>query len=317
MTTFAKVAAATGLTLALVGCAGQPTSSLAGSANIPLVRSARQTVALPDGTQLGRREMPLFTRLHEFRPGLSGELQYGGGTVQTVPKVYVLYWRFSGQGDPKKAERTILDAFLSGVGGSLWLSTVTQYYDTVDGNITNPVGEYVKSKKHGFLDDNKTKIGIPTDADLQMEAMKLADKFGVSADASYVIATPHDHNTSGFGTQYCSYHGAFTYKGVVISYTDMPYVSDAGTQCGAGSVNNPGTYDGVSLVAGNELAESQTDPDLNNTGWGGVFGEIADICANNPNDPPINSTFSTGSFPTEALYSDTSSACSQTGPSGQ
>jgi hypothetical protein len=224
----------------------------------------------------------------------------------------VLYWKLKGKGDPGKAERTILDSFLAGVGGSKWLSTVTEYYDSSNGNITNPKGQY--SGASGSLDDNTTKIDIPTDADLQAEAKKLADKFGADANASYVIATPHGHNTSGFGTEYCAYHGAFSYNGVVIAYTDMPYMSDAGGSCGAGSVNNPGTYDGVSIVEGHELAETQTDPGADYSGWGGGSGEIGDICAW---QSLVNSEFTTGSYPTQPLYSDKSAACSQTGPKGK
>lgn len=313
MHNFVKLALPASLALALAACGGQSTSSLPSQQALSQAHQAQSTSKLADGIQFGHHEMAL--RGHQaMHPNLSGLLNYGGGNVQTSPKIYVLYWKFKGQGDPGGAERKILDSFLAGVGGSTWLSTDTEYYDTANGNITNPLNQYVNGKKTGFLNDNKTAIGIPTDAELQTEAMKLADKFGADANASYVIATPHGHNTSGFGTQYCAYHGSFSYKGVIIAYTDMPYMSDAGQSCGAGIINNPGTYDGVTIVEGHELAETQTDPGADYSGWGGNDGEIGDICAW---QNIVNTQFSKKvTYPTQPLYSDQSGACSQTGPSG-
>jgi hypothetical protein len=316
MHNFVKLAGSASLALALAACGGQSSVPPAQQA-LTQSHQAQSTGKLADGVQFGRVKMAL--RGHQaMHPNLSGLLNYGGGQIQSVPKIYVLYWKFKGEGDPGGAERKILDTFLGAVGGSTWLSTVTQYYDTANGNITNPTGQYVNGKKTGFLNDNKTAIGVPTDADLQAEAMKLADKFGADPNASYVIATPHDHNTSGFGTQYCAYHGAFSYKGTVIAYTDMPYMSDAGVSCGAGIINNPGTYDGVTIVEGHELAETQTDPGADYSGWGGNEGEIGDICAwqNIVNTDFGGKGKKSVIYPTQPLYSDESSSCSQTGPSG-
>ncbi len=91
---------------------------------------------------------------------------------------------------------------------------------------------------------------------------------------------------------------------------------DAGSSCGQGSVNTPGTIDGVSIVAGHEQGEVEGDP-FPSTGWTDASGaEIGDKCAwtglqNNPN---------AGGFPTQPLWSNASnaglaSACSRTNPS--
>ena len=45
-----------------------------------------------------------------------------------------------------------------------------------------------------------------------------------------------------------------------ITYTNLPYITDAGSSCGEDSVNgSSGTLDGVSIVEGHELAEAITD----------------------------------------------------------
>jgi hypothetical protein len=311
-----KLAVPAGLTFALAACGGQTNTSvpsLTGQGAASSSHQAQSTQKLADGIQLGRHYFGIRGSHTNPNPNLSGLLNYGGGQIQSVPKIYVIYWKFKGQGDPGKAEFKLLNSFLSGVGSSAWLNTVTQYYDTNDGNITNPAGQYHSGKKSGFLKDNKTAIpNVPTDAQLQLEAQKLVDKFGADPNASYVVATPHGHSTSGFGTEYCAYHGAFTYKGTVIAYTDMPYMSDAGPSCGSGFVNNPGTYDGVTIVEGHELAETQTDPGADYSGWGGNEGEIGDICA--WDSTTSNQPFTTGTYPVQPLYSDTAKACVLSGP---
>ena len=98
---------------------------------------------------------------------------------------------------------------------------------------------------------------------------------------SYVVATPHGRSTSGFGTQWCAYHGYTSGYGTNIPYTDMPYIPDAGGSCGSNFINagSGGTDDGVSIVGGHELAETQTDPGAGN-GWLDSSGsEIGDKCA--------------------------------------
>jgi len=82
---------------------------------------------------------------------------------------------------------------------------------------------------------------------------------------------------------------------------------DAGAGCGQGSVNYPGTLDGVTIVGGHEQAETETDP-FPNSGWIDANGaENGDKCAwiqleNNP---------FAGGFPTQPLWSNSGSHCVQ------
>jgi serine protease len=280
-------------------------------------QKAQSAVKLMDGLTLSHHEMPIYTG--QPQRDLTGRLVYGGGVVQHGPKIYVLYWGLKNSGgDPNGVEK-LMNKFLDDVGGSNWLSTVTQYYDVVNGvttDIDNPEHQFTsKGKVKQYIDDDSTTVPAhPTDAQIQSEAKKLADKFGGSEDASYVVVTPHNHNIQGFGTSYCAYHGAFSYNGAIIPYTVMPYIPDAGASCGAGFVNSPGTDDGVSIVEGHELAETQTDPGADYSGWGGSSGEIGDICA--WNKKTSNQKINKGTFPVQPLYSDVAAGCTLTGPSG-
>ena len=229
------------------------------------------------------------------RPARGRNLVYHGGPILKSPLVYVVYWGWTS--DPS-GEQSYLNSFLSGVGGSSWLNTVTQYYSNAQGYITNPSGQYA-----GSWSDNTNQLpSHPTDSQVQAEANRAASHFGgANANAAYIVATPTGHSTSGFGTQWCAYHG---YTGSV-SYTDFPYMTDAGSSCGANIISGP--LDGVSIVGGHEYAESITDPQLN--AWYNSGGsEIGDLCA------WVNiqlTSFSTGNFATQPLWSNHSSSCVQ------
>ena len=213
--------------------------------------------------------------------------------MQTAPAIYVDFWGWSS--DPA-GEKPYLTNFLTGIGGTNWLSTVHQYSNA------GYTGDLLK----GTWSHTATVPTHPTDAQIQAQAVKAAHHFnvGTSVNVQIVVATPHGHSTSGFGTQWCAYHGAVS-ADPDITYTNLPYQSDAGTACGEGSVNNPGTNDGVSIVEGHEMAESITDPLIN--AWYDSSGEeIGDKCAWINLQ---NITLSTGTFPVQPLWSNAISGC--------
>jgi hypothetical protein len=224
-------------------------------------------------------------------PDIRGNLINHGGPVQTAPKVYVDFWGWTS--DPS-GEKAYLTSFLKGIGGTAWLSTVKQYG-------AGSTLSVVKTWSHAA-----TVPLHPTDAQIQNQAVKTANHFaaGTSVNVQIVVATPTGHSSSGFGTQYCAYHGAVS-ADPNITYTNLPYQSDAGSACGEGSVNSPGTEDGVSIVEGHELAEAITDPLLN--AWFDSSGqEIGDKCAWINLQ---NITTSTGTFPVQPLWSNAVSGC--------
>lgn len=229
------------------------------------------------------------------QPGVSpmaaSNLINHGGPVQTAPTVYVVFWGWAS--DPS-GEQTYLTNFLASAGGTSWLSSVNQY------------GSSYNSRLAGTWSDTTSVPTHPTDAQIQAEASKAATHFatGTSVNVQIVVATPTGHSTTGFGTQWCAYHGAVSSK-PNITYTDLPYMTDAGASCGKGSVNSPGTLDGVSIVEGHELAEAITDPLLN--AWYDSSGqENGDKCAWTGLH---NITTSRGTFAVQPLWSNSGSHC--------
>jgi hypothetical protein len=224
---------------------------------------------------------------------ITGPLLNNGGPVQTAPVIYVVYW---GWGSDPNGEQVYLNDFLSTVGGNPWLNTVVQY--SAAGNPTNLYG--------GSWSDPSAIPTQPTDAQIQSEALAAVHHFGLgtSVNIQIVVATPTGHSTAGFGIAggFCAYHGKIAaYPNV--TYTNLPYMTDAGSACGANLVNGP--LDGVSIVEGHELAESITDPLLN--AWKDASGnEIGDKCAWT-NLADITTTL--GKFAVQPLWSNAANGC--------
>ena len=155
------------------------------------------------------------------------------------------------------------------MGGTAWLYTVFQYGGGWTGDLLA-----------GTWSDSTAIPANPTDAQIQAEAAAAASHFGVgtSDNVEIVVATPTGHSTAWFGSNFCAYHGVIS-SDKNVTYTNLPYMTDAGTNCGKDSVNGSnGLLDGVSIVEGHELAESITDPLLN--AWFDASGnEIGDKCA--------------------------------------
>jgi hypothetical protein len=123
----------------------------------------------------------------------------------------------------------------------------------------------------------------PTQSQLASEAIRAAQHFNNTASGSnnttqYVVATATHNNSSGFGTQYCAWHSSTSSAYGNIAYTNLPYITDAGSACGA-NFNNLGATAGITIVEGHEMAETITDQ-YPNGGWLDRNGEEnGDKCA--------------------------------------
>ena len=145
--------------------------------------------------------------------------------------------------------------------------------------------------------------------------MKAAQYFGntnatLNASVQYVIATAHNNNASGFGTQYCAWHSYTTSLAGKIAYTNLPYMTDAGASCGA-NFNGLGPTAGITIVEGHELAETITDQ-FPSTGWLDSSGEEnGDKCAriSSGTGASANIVLSSGTFPVQTLWSNATSSC--------
>ena len=94
----------------------------------------------------------------------------------------------------------------------------------------------------------------------------------------YAIATAHGHNATGFGTQYCARRSSTSSSSGKIAYTNLPYITDAGANCGA-NFNGLGSKAGITVVSGHEMGETITDQ-FPSTGWMDSNGaENGDKCA--------------------------------------
>jgi hypothetical protein len=174
-----------------------------------------------------------------------GQLQNPNrGPVQTTPEIYLDFWGWTS--DPS-GEQTYLTNFLSAVGGTPWLNTVGQY----------GAGNQVSLLRGSWSDPRPIPVQ-PTDDQIRGEAVNALQHFGIAptVNTQIVVATPTGHSTSGFGPSFCAYHGTFVspfiFSGnvsVMLTYTNLPYITDAGAACGANAVNtSTGLLDGVSIV---------------------------------------------------------------------
>jgi len=242
-------------------------------------------------------------------PSGNGPLIYYGGPVQNTPTIYLDLWGFKKYGDPSK-EAPYLERFLNGIGGSSWLNIVTQYYSG-SGGILNPQKQLVSV----WSDETNPIPASLVESDVANEAQNLVNKVGYNADASYIVATPHDHNVSWFPKKYCSVHAWVQTKSGIFAYTDFPYNTDAPVKdgkgtCGEGMVNGEkGLLDGVSMFSGHELAETQTDPVFDKEdAWEAAdkLQEVADLCQW---VDLANIKLATGTFAVQSLWSNADNGC--------
>ncbi len=225
--------------------------------------------------------------------GGTNNLAYRGGVggvgVETAPKIYLVLWGSQWTGNDPSGEAGIVTNFLTDVGGSQWLNSVTQYCQGVASGTVfcngagtaagNPSGIYAGT----FSDNGTAAPQRPTQSQLAAEAVKAAGHFGNTSSTAnrtvqYVIATARNNSASGFGTQYCAWHSSTSSSYGNIAYTNLPYMTDAGASCGA-NFNGLGPNAGITIVEGHEMAETISDQ-FPNGGWlDGSGEENGDKCA--------------------------------------
>jgi hypothetical protein len=288
--------------------------------------------ALPDATaeRIAGIVPPAGQRVTARAAAASGctepncDVSYNSGPVQHAPHVYLLLW---GPGwSASSAAYSYLKSFYGGLGMSprdTWSAVTSQYGDgSGHPGFASPVFE-------GAWKDTSAPPASVTPADLAAEADWLVGHLGLTgtglAGAQVVVASqPGSCFSDGFvgscgklskSGSYCAWH---SYSGTV-SFTNLPYLLDAGTDCGEHWINkgSAGTYDGFSMVAGHEYAESITDPQI--SAWYDPAdtisgGEIADKCAWggagwSGGDPEGDVTLSTGRFAMQSLWSNVGGRC--------
>jgi serine protease len=248
----------------------------------------------------------------------TNDLYYHGGTggigVETAPKVYLVLWGSQWTNNDPSGEANILQNFYNGVGGSSWNNSVTQYCQGVaSGTYTCGTSGQHAGNPTGMLagvwfDTGVTAPSRPSQSQIATEAQRAAGHFGGlnSNTVQYVIAAPHGVKPQGFGTQYCAWHSSTSSSYGTLAYTNLPYITDAGSSCGA-NFNGLGPNAGITIVGGHEMAETETDQ-FPNGGWLDSGGsENGDKCAwiqTGNQGASANVSFSTGTFPVQSLWSN-------------
>lgn len=310
---FTRLAAVLGCaaTFAMVGC----------SANSSGLNPATAT---PSGGKIGigfdsgwvHQDGVTFSKPHymatfknvvgQVKPDIT--LTYRGGPVLTAPKMYFIFWNYKTYGDSYKVAK-LLKSYSKNAGASAYYNILTQYYMT-SGSQTTYITNPAKIQGGIWEDDQNPTPQSPTDAQVAAEALNGVKHFGYDPNGSYIVATPTGHSTSGFRTSWCAYHGATNYNGQLVSYTNLPYMPDAGGNCGANYITPPndesGSDEGVTIVEGHEYSESVTDPNPGSGWYNNVYGEIGDICAwtDVQNDP-----FKKKSYSSQPEFSNASQSC--------
>lgn len=252
--------------------------------------------------------------------GAGKNLFYHGGIagigVETTPTIYLVLWGSQWNGNDPSGEEALLNSFYTGVGGSAWLNSVTQYCQGVSSGAFfcngagQPAGNPAKIFVQIWYDNASPAPARPKQSQIAAEAIRAAQFFGNTTSASnataqYVIATAHGFNAQGFGTQYCAYHSATTSTFGNIAYTNLPYMTDAGATCGA-DFNGLGPNAGITIIGGHEMAESITDQ-FPSGGWLDNGGEEnGDKCVwiSSGQGAVADTTLSTGAFPVQSLWSN-------------
>ena len=307
-------------------------SSLAGA-----VRPANAAAPPPDPPPRQARAAPAASCAE---PACS--LTYHGGPVQHSPHVYLLFWGPKWKSAAaEKAAASYLQKFFKGIGKSpqdTWSVTTMQY---ADGKGHPSVG---KSEYAGTHVDTGTPPKTVSLNDMGNEANKAFKYFGIKdPDDAQVIVAPQSgtcYKATSLGQfegncgkplpassatlNYCAYH-TYNYDTanakLFLPWITLPFQADAKTDCGMGYINNPGTYDGFSVVAGHESAETSTDP--TERAWydgkdGISGGEVADKCAWGGSgwgghDPSGNLRLATGTFAMQSLWSNAAGGCVMSG----
>jgi hypothetical protein len=240
----------------------------------------------------------------------------GYGVETSTDKVYIVWWGSQWNSNDPSGEASIQTNFFNHVGGSSWNNSVTQYCQGVSSgtyfcgssgtHATNPSSVLAGT----WYDNASAAPSHPTQSQLAAEAVRAAAHFGNTSSTTnhhvqYVVSTSTGHSMSGFGTQWCAWHSSTSSSYGNIAYTNMPYITDAGSSCGA-NFNGLGSKAGITIVGGHEFAETETDI-YPNGGWLDSSGaENGDKCAwiSSGQGASANVSLNGVSFPVQSLWSN-------------
>jgi hypothetical protein len=257
--------------------------SFVASGTVQAATSAQGTAPPAIGSPVVKSYFPVRTSA-SGKAG-SGNLAYHGGPVQASPHVYLVFWgkwwksSCTGQQGHGVADENYLTSFFNGRGsGSDGLSAVATQYHGTSGQRSEFSGKVLYGTFHDCSNPphSATQTQLGAVAAQYANALKAGHKT-VNANTQIVVVSPSGTNPGGgFGSIYCAWHSWVSVGSLELSYTNEPYMPDAGGSCGANFIKSP--LDGWSIVGGHEFMESVNDPQL--SAWWDASGfEIGDKCA--------------------------------------
>jgi hypothetical protein len=197
----------------------------------------------------------------------SPNLLYHGGPVMTNgAAVTAIFWGTTWtSSDPKVAG---MSSFYSGVGGTSYLGTNTEYTDSSGGHVSSAV-----SYAGSLVDPSAAPRGAPKESDILAEVGKLVPSPVANGYYPVYVDTPRGH------TRYCAWHSTGTVNGVTVRFGFF-FNLDGDPGCDPESPVTAYSQGVAALgnVSGHELSEMLTDPNLN--AWYDASGaENSDKCA--------------------------------------
>ncbi len=196
-------------------------------------------------------------------------LGWHNGDVMTSAVVTPIYWGPSwDQGSFVGDKRSGLGAFYSGVGGSSYIGTNTEYTGVSGEQVTRNV-----SLNGDVVDTSATPRRAPSTSDILLVVQR--DIANPVANGYYPVYTdiPRGHNG------YCAWHSNGTVKGVPVQFAFF-FNLDGDPGCDPKDTSGLHSQGLAALanVSGHELSEALTDP--SGGGWYDQQGqENADKCA--------------------------------------
>jgi hypothetical protein len=228
------------------------------------------------------------------RPTRSSNLTYHNGPTMNTNTTYAIFWAGASL-TFDSGYQTLIDTYFTDVSAdsgktSNVYDSDTQYYDSVNGNIT-----YKSTHVTSVLDtdayppngctDKATSICL-SDAQLQTELQRVMSANGWSGGESnlFFIFTPKGVGSCVGGscayTQYCAYHSWIGSGSSAILYANQPYANQNYRiyTCNSGQSPNGNSADATLNVVSHEHNEAITDEQ--GTAWYDSSGnEDGDKCA--------------------------------------
>ena len=229
--------------------------------------------------------------------GTQAGINYHGGRVASPGSaafhVVSIYWGagaiYSGGPNPGTGDLTgsgaqdgsLIGTFLRGLGNTLYYNINKTYWDNIGGSLRYVSGAVTYDGY--WADGSSAPSGTQniSDAAIQAEIVSgfTSHNLTYAPDTIYTVFSAGGVNLGGQAfTQYCAYHGNFTWNGQDVIYAVMPYNAYSSSCQGQATTPNSDAADYEVNTLVHEIEEANTDPDLN--AWYDRRGyENADKCA--------------------------------------